>query len=68
MISRSTPRCPTIREAALKAHPQIAPLVQPLMASFDTATLQRLNARVQVNGESAQSVAEDYLRSKGFLK
>ena len=59
---------PTIREAALKAHPQIAQLLQPLMASFDTATLQRLNARVQVNGESAQSVAEDYLRAKGFVK
>ena len=59
---------PTIREAALKAHPQIAQLLQPLMASFDTATLQRLNARVQVDGESAQSVAEDYLRAKGFVK
>ena len=59
---------PTIREAALKAHPQIAQLLRPLMASFDTATLQRLNARVQVDGESAQSVAEDYLRAKGFIK
>ena len=59
---------PTIREAALKAHPRIAQLLRPLMASFDTATLQRLNARVQVNGESAQTVAEDYLKSKGFIK
>jgi osmoprotectant transport system substrate-binding protein len=59
---------PTIREAALKAHPQIAQLLQPLMAGIDTATLQRLNARVQVDGESAQSVAEDYLRARGFVK
>jgi osmoprotectant transport system substrate-binding protein len=59
---------PTIRAVVLNAHPQIAPLLRPLMASFDTATLQRLNARVQVNGESAQSVAEDYLRAKGFIK
>ena len=55
---------PTIRESALKAQPQIAQLLQPLMASFDTATLQRLNARVQVDGESAESVAADYLKTK----
>ena len=59
---------PIIREAALNAHPQIAPLLQPLMASFDSATLRRLNARVQVDGESAESVAEDYLRTRGLIK
>ena len=58
---------PIIREAALKAHPQIAGLVKPLMQSFDAATLRRLNARVQIDGEAAQAVAEDYLRSAGFL-
>lgn len=55
---------PTIRESTLKALPQIARLLQPLMASLDTATLQRLNARVQVDGESAESVAADYLKAK----
>ncbi len=58
---------PTIRESTLKGQPQIARLLQPLMASFDTATLQRLNARVQVDGESAESVAADYLRAKGLV-
>jgi osmoprotectant transport system substrate-binding protein len=58
---------PTIREAALKAQPQIARVLRPLMASFDTATLQRLNARVQVDGESAESVAADYLKAKGLV-
>ena len=59
---------PIIRAAALKANPRISRLVQPLMASLDGATLQQLNARVQVNGESAESVAEDYLKTRGFLK
>lgn len=59
---------PIIREAVLKANPQIAQLVKPLMESFDRETLQQLNARVQINGESAQSVAEDYLKDAGFLK
>jgi len=59
---------PVIREAVLKAHPQIAQIVKPLMDSFDRETLQQLNARVQVNGESDEVVALDYLRSRGFLK
>jgi osmoprotectant transport system substrate-binding protein len=59
---------PTIRESVLRAQPQIAALLRPLMASFDTATLQRLNARVQVDGESAESVAADYLRARGLVR
>jgi osmoprotectant transport system substrate-binding protein len=59
---------PTIREAALRANPRIAAIVKPLMQSFDAATLRRLNARVQVNGESAEAVATDYLRAKGFVR
>ena len=59
---------PTIREAVLKANPQIARIVQPLMAGLDAATLRRLNARVQVDGESAQAVAGDYLRARGYLQ
>ena len=59
---------PIIREAVLKANPRIAQIVKPLMESFDTASLQELNGRVQVNGEPTAVVAEDYLRSKGLLK
>ena len=59
---------PMVREAVLKANPAIAQIVKPLMESFDRQTLQELNARVQINGESTQAVAEDYLKRKGFLK
>jgi osmoprotectant transport system substrate-binding protein len=59
---------PMVREAVLKAHPQIAQIIKPLMESFSRETLQQLNARVQVNGESIVAVAEDYLKSKGFLQ
>jgi osmoprotectant transport system substrate-binding protein len=58
---------PTIREAALKANPRIATLVKPLMESFDQATLQKLNARVQIDGESAAAVAEDYLKTRALI-
>jgi osmoprotectant transport system substrate-binding protein len=58
---------PTIREAVLKANPRIATLVKPLMASFDQDTLQKLNARVQIDGESAATVAEDYLKTRALI-
>ena len=59
---------PLIREAVLKANPRIAQIVKPLMESFTRASLQELNARVQIDGESDQEVAADYLKSKGLLK
>jgi len=59
---------PIVREAVLKSTPQIAAIVKPLMESFSRETLQQLNARVQIDGESEGSVAEDYLKAKGFLK
>ena len=59
---------PIIRETVLKAHPQIRALLAPLMSSFDADTLRQLNARVQIDGESAQAVAVDYLQQKGLLK
>jgi osmoprotectant transport system substrate-binding protein len=59
---------PTMREAALKEYPQVAAIVKPLMEGLSGEKLQRLNARVQVNGESAESVARDYLRTQGLLR
>jgi osmoprotectant transport system substrate-binding protein len=59
---------PLIREPVLKANPQIAGIVKPLMESLSGETLQRLNARVQIEGESERAVAEDYLRAKGLLR
>jgi osmoprotectant transport system substrate-binding protein len=59
---------PVIREAVLRAHPQIAAIVKPLMDSLDRTTLQQLNERVQIDGEADELVAADYLRSRGFLR
>lgn len=57
-----------VREAVLKAHPQIAEALNPVFASLDLRTLQTLNSRIQINGEPAASVAAQYLKSKGFVK
>ena len=58
---------PVVREAALKENPKIAEILKPIFASLDLATLQGLNARVQVGGEPAAAVAQDYLTQAGFL-
>jgi len=58
---------PMIREAVLRQYPQIAAIVKPLMESFTRESLQQLNARVQIDGESEQAVAEDYLGQQRLL-
>ena len=59
---------PIIREAALKAHPNIPDLLKPVFASLDTKTLQGLNAKIAVDGQDAKKVAAKYLQEKGFVK
>lgn len=59
---------PTIREAVLNEHPEIADLLKPVFEKLDLVTLQTLNGRIQVNGEAASEVAKDWLTSNGFLK
>ncbi|RCS25148.1 ABC transporter substrate-binding protein [Phyllobacterium salinisoli] len=59
---------PIIREAVLKEHPQIETLLKPVFEKLDLVTLQDLNGRVQVGGEPAKAVAEDFLKKNGFLK
>jgi osmoprotectant transport system substrate-binding protein len=59
---------PIVRESVLKEHPEIEALLQPVFEKLDLVTLQDLNGRVQVGGEPAKAVAEDFLTSNGFLK
>ena len=59
---------PLVREEVLKANPQIADVLAPIFATLDLTTLQDLNGRIQVGGEPAETVAKDYLTTKGFLK
>ncbi len=59
--------CPITRKDIVDKHPDIETL---LKAPFDGLTLeklQELNARIQVNGESADTVARDYLTAGGYL-
>ncbi|PDT83759.1 ABC transporter substrate-binding protein [Sinorhizobium sp. BJ1] len=59
---------PIIREAVLKENPNIETLLKPVFEKLDLVTLQELNGRVQVGGEPAKAVAEDFLKKNGFLQ
>ena len=50
------------------ALPRIAEVLEPVFASLTLQTLQTLNGRIQVGGEPAAAVAEDYLTRSGLLK
>lgn len=59
---------PVVREAVLKAYPQLDEWLKPVFASLDEKTLQQLNASIAVEGLDAKKVAADYLKQKGFVK
>ena len=59
---------PIIRKEVLDKNPSIAGILEPVFKSLDLVTLQTLNARIQVEGLEAKSVAKGYLKEKGFLK
>jgi len=59
---------PIVREATLKAHPEIAAVLKPVFESLDGPTLQKLNAKIAVDGQDAKKVAAKYLKDKGFVK
>jgi osmoprotectant transport system substrate-binding protein len=57
-----------IRKDTLARYPKIDAVLKPVFLSLGLTTLQELNARIAVNGENADTVAADYLKTKGFLK
>ena len=58
---------PIVRSEVLEAHPRIAEVLEPIFTSLTLQTLQTLNGRIQVGGEPAAAVAQDYLTQAGFL-
>lgn len=59
---------PVVREAVLKAWPELDSWLKPVFASLDEKTLQKLNASIAVDGLDAKKVAADYLKEKGLVK
>lgn len=57
----------TIRESVYQAHPQIEKIINPITAKLTTATLQKLNAEVDVAGHDPATVARTWLQDQGFI-
>jgi osmoprotectant transport system substrate-binding protein len=58
---------PVVRGAVLRAHPEIATVLDHIFRRLDLTTLRDLNGRVQIGGEPASAVAADFLRQNGFV-
>ena len=59
---------PIVRGALYDKYPELATVLDPVFQSLSLETLQSLNAKIAIQGQSADTVARDYLVSKGFLK
>ena len=59
---------PIIRQDVLAKYPQIKTVLEPVFKALDGATLQGLNAKIQLEGQDAKKVARDFLKSKGLIK
>jgi osmoprotectant transport system substrate-binding protein len=59
---------PTFRGAVFKKYPEVAGFLDPVFKTLTTETLQKLNAKISVEGQDAKKVATDYLTQQGFLK
>jgi osmoprotectant transport system substrate-binding protein len=57
---------PVIRASVLDRNPGIALALDKVFASLTRETLQRLNARIAVDGEDARTVADGYFKSGHF--
>ncbi|MBI6628828.1 glycine betaine ABC transporter substrate-binding protein OsmF [Pontibaca salina] len=58
---------PIVRAEVLEEYPSIADVLNPIFETLDMTTLQKLNGRIQVGGEGAESVARDYLTQIGVF-
>jgi osmoprotectant transport system substrate-binding protein len=59
---------PVVRGAVLRAEPRIAELMAPAFRTLDLTTLQRLNARIAVEGQPARAVARAHLVAAGLVR
>lgn len=59
---------PVVRGAVLRDNPAIAEALAPAFRTLELTVLQRLNARIAVEGQPAREVARAHLASAGLLR
>ncbi|MGN6599930.1 MAG: glycine betaine ABC transporter substrate-binding protein [Actinomycetes bacterium] len=58
----------TLKKDVLDKYPAIADVVNPLAAKITDEVMAQLNAQVDVQGDDADTVAEQFLKDQGLLK
>ena len=58
---------PAVSAEFLSAHPDLADILNPLMAALTTENLTGLNSRIAVDREKPEDVANDFLTENGLL-
>ena len=58
----------TMTDATAKKYPQLVKALAPIAGKISNATMQNLNARVDVLGEDADTVAKSFLSASGLVK
>jgi len=58
---------PAVSDSFLADHPDVADVLNPLMAAHTTEKLTELNGRVAVDREKPEDVARDFLEQEGLL-
>ena len=57
-----------VRSAALDRYPSIGPALSRVFSTLSLETLQRLNAKIAVEGQTPREVARTYLEQEGLLR
>jgi osmoprotectant transport system substrate-binding protein len=56
-----------VRKDVIEEYPQVAKLFAPISKKLTTEELQKLNAKVDVEGQLEDQVAEEWLQENGFI-
>jgi osmoprotectant transport system permease protein len=59
---------PVIRMDTLKAHPELGSVLNLLAGKIDDKTMSVLNGKVDLEGQQARAVAENWLKESGLMK
>ncbi|ANE46560.1 hypothetical protein SY83_10045 [Paenibacillus swuensis] len=58
---------PIIRQDTLEKHPELAEVLDLLANKIDDRTMAELNGKVDLDGQDARKVAEDWLKKAGLI-
>jgi osmoprotectant transport system substrate-binding protein len=57
---------PNVRKAVVDKNPNLAKILKPIADALDLTTIQKLSAKVDIDGQQPEDVAEAWLKEKHF--